>query len=107
MGQCLPYLARGARWIMIATLAGDLTEVNLKNVYVRGIRIIGSTLRSRAPEFKAQILAKLVEVVWPKVTDGSVRPTIYKVLPIEEAEAAHAILIEGKHNGKVVLTVSH
>jgi len=107
MGQCLPYLARGARWIMIATLAGDLTEVNLKNVYVRGIRIIGSTLRSRAPEFKAQILAKLVETVWPKVTDGTVRPTIYKVLPIEEAEAAHDILIRGNHNGKVVLTVSH
>lgn len=107
MGQCLPYLARGARWIMIATLAGDLTEVNLKNVYVRGIRIIGSTLRSRAPEFKAQILAKLVEIVWPRVTDGSVRPTIYKVLPIEEAEAAHDILIQGNHNGKVVLTVSH
>ena len=38
VGECLPYLNRGARWIMIASLAGDLTEVNLKTVYVRGIR---------------------------------------------------------------------
>ena len=107
VGACLPYLARGARWIMIAALAGTLTEINLKTVYIRGIRLIGSTLRSRAPEFKAKILAELVDKVWSKVTDGSIRPTIYKVLPITEAEAAHDILERGGHNGKVVLTVKH
>lgn len=107
VGACFPYLARGARWIMIAALAGNLAEIDLRTMYVRGIRLIGSTLRARAPEFKAQILAELVEKVWSKVTDGSVRPTMYRVLPITEAEAAHNILARGGHNGKVVLTVKH
>lgn len=105
MGQCLPYLKHGARWIMIAALAGQLTQIDLKNIYVRNVRIIGSTLRSRTPEVKAQILADLVKKVWPKVESGEVKPTIYKVLPIQEAEAAQDILYKGQNVGKVVLTI--
>ena len=89
----------------IAALAGTLTEIDLKNIYVRNVRIIGSTLRSRAPEVKAQILAELVKNVYPKITSGEIKPTIYKVLPITEAEEAHALLENGKNIGKVVLTV--
>ena len=105
MGKCIHYLKHGARWIMIAALAGQKTEIDLKNIYVRNVRIIGSTLRSRTPEVKAQILADLVKNVWPKVESGEVKPTIYKVLPITEAEAAHDILYKGQNVGKVVLTV--
>jgi NADPH2:quinone reductase len=105
MGESLHYLNRGARWIMIAALAGTKADIDLKNIYVRTVRTIGSTLRSRAPEVKAQILADLVRNVWPKVELGEVKPTIYKVLPITEAEAAHDILYKGQNVGKVVLTV--
>lgn len=103
MGRCLQYLKHGARWIMIAALAGTKTEIDLKNIYVRNVRIIGSTLRSRTPEVKAQILSELVEKVFPKVENGQVKPTIYKVLPITEAEAAQDILYRGENVGKVVL----
>lgn len=106
MGKCLHYLNHGARWIMIAALAGTKTEINLKNIYVRKVRIIGSTLRSRTPEMKAQILADLVKNVWPMVEKNEVKPTIYKVLPITEAEAAQDILYKGQNIGKVVLTVN-
>lgn len=104
-GKCLPHMRYGGRWIMIATLAGDMTEVDLRKLYVVNVRLIGSTLRSKSPEFKAKLLAELVEKVWPKVTTGEVKPTIYKVLPITEAEEAHAILERGENVGKVVLTV--
>ena len=106
MGKCIHYLKHGARWIMIAALAGTKTEIDLKNIYVRNVRIIGSTLRSRTPEVKAQILSDLVKNVWPKVESGEVKPTIYKVLPITEAEAAQDILYRGENIGKVVLTVN-
>ena len=105
MGECLAYLTHGARWIMIAALAGTKTEIDLKNIYVRNVRIIGSTLRSRTPEMKAKILSLLVENVWSKIESGEVKPTIYKTRPITEAEAAHAILQRGENVGKVVLTV--
>lgn len=105
MGECLLYLTHGARWIMIAALAGQKTEIDLKNIYVRNVRIIGSTLRSRTPEVKAQILAELVKNVFPKIEEGLIKPTIYKVFPIEQAEEAHAVLQRGENVGKVVLTV--
>ncbi len=105
MGKCLPYLRHGARWIMIAAMAGRVTEIDLKNIYVRNVRIIGSTLRSRTPHVKAEIIASLVREVWPKVSEGLIRPTLYRVLPIQEAEAAQAILYRGENVGKVVLRV--
>lgn len=106
MGKCIHYMEHGGRWIMIATLAGDLTEVDLRNVYVRNVRIIGSTLRSRKPEVKAKILAELVQNVWCKVESGEVKPTIYAELPITKAEEAHDLLYSGKSAGKVVLHVA-
>ncbi len=105
MGKCIHYLTHGARWIMIAALAGTKTEIDLKNIYVRNIRIIGSTLRSRTPAVKAQILSELVEKVFPKIETGEIKPTIHAVLPITEAEAAHDILYKGQNVGKVVLQV--
>lgn len=105
MGDCLPYLARGARWIMIAALAGQLTQIDLKNIYVRNVRIIGSTLRSRTPAYKAELIAKLVSDVWPKVESGELRQHIYRILPITQAEEAHALMESGAHNGKIVLCV--
>ncbi len=105
MGDCLPYLTHGARWIMIAGLAGTKTEIDLKNIYVRNVRIIGSTLRSRTPDMKAFILSELVKNVWPKIEQGLIKPTIYKTLPITEAEEAHAIMARGESVGKIVLIV--
>ena len=66
---------------------------------------MGSTLRSRTPEMKAQILASLVSDIFPKVESGLIKPTIHAVLPITEAEAAHDILYKGQNVGKVVLEV--
>lgn len=105
LGKCVHYLVHGARWIVIAALAGQMTTIDLKNIYVRNVRIIGSTLRSKTPEAKARILADLVKNVFPKIESGEVKPTIYQTLPITEAEAAQDILYKGQNVGKVVLIV--
>ncbi len=105
MGECLSYVHYGCRWIMIAALAGVETKINLKTMYVKNIRIIGSTLRSRPPEMKAYILSQLVEKMWDKVSDGTIKPHIDTVFPIEQVEAAHALLSNSKSVGKVVLKV--
>ena len=54
---------------------------------------------------KAKILLSLVNEVWEKVANGEIKPTVYKVLPITEAEEAHDILYRGENIGKVVLKV--
>ena len=105
IGQCFPYVNEGCRWVLISTLAGVTTTVPLRALLTKGIVLKGSMLRKRSVKEKSDILAELVQNVWPKLADGSIRPTIYRVLPIEQAEAAHAILERGENIGKVVLKV--
>ena len=105
LGNNLEKLAPGGRWILIATLGGEHAEIALRPILKRGLRLIGSTLRSRTTEMKGQILAGLEERIWPAIETGLIRPVIYKRFPIREAEQAHAVLERGENIGKVVLTI--
>ena len=105
LGKSLPFMARGGYWIVISTLAGIETNVQLRPLLTKGLHLVGSMLRNRTPEFKAFILSELVKKVWPKIESGAIKPSIYKSLPIEKAEEAHAILERGENVGKVVLKV--
>jgi len=105
LGKCLHHLNYGARWVVIAALRGQKVEVDLKNLYVKNVKLLGSTLRSKPPAVKAQILAEIVEHVYPKIEAGALRPTIDSVFPITEAEAAQDRLYQNKNVGKVVMTV--
>lgn len=105
IGKILPFVSEGARWILISTLAGTSTALPLRAVLTKGITIKGSMLRKRSVKEKSDILKSLVSDVWGKIESKEIVPTIYKALPISEAEEAHAILQRGENTGKVVLKV--
>ena len=105
VGRCLKYVARGARWIQIASLAGDACEIDFRNIFVKNIRIIGSTLRSKTPEEKGRLLRELVEKTWDKFETGEIKVNVYKTFPIQNADDAQQCLYRGENVGKVVLTV--
>lgn len=105
VGKCLPYMNIDGRWIMIATLAGDPTTVNLRSMYARRVRLIGTNLRSRTPQQKKKLLENMVNQIWPKVESGEIRATIFREYPIQEAEEAQALMQSGKSAGKIVLKV--
>ena len=105
LGKSMPYMARGGYWIVISTLAGIETNILLRPLLTKGLHLVGSMLRNRTPEFKAYILSELVKNVWPKIESGQIKPSIYKILPIERAEEAHGILERSENVGKVVLRV--
>ncbi len=105
IGNAFPYVSEGCRWVLISTLAGITTTVPLRALLTKGIEFKGSMLRKRSVEEKSEILKNLVEKVWPKLESGEIKPTVYKVLPMCEAEKAHDILKNGENVGKVVLKV--
>lgn len=105
LGKCLQYMAEGGYWVVISTLAGIETNVYLRPLLTRGLHLVGSMLRKRSVQEKADLLAELVENVWPKLESGEIKPTVYKVLPMSQATEAHAILERGENIGKVVLTL--
>ncbi|MBR4866370.1 MAG: NAD(P)H-quinone oxidoreductase [Clostridia bacterium] len=106
LGKSLPYMARGGYWVVISTLDGIETNVQLRPLLTKGLHLVGSMLRNRTPAFKAWLLSELVEKVWPKVESGEMKPSIYKIMPITQAAEAHDMMVRGEHNGKIVFTVN-
>ena len=104
MGECLEKMAFGGRWIMIATLAGGGTAIDLEKVWRKRLKLIGSTLRSRTSEEKTAILGALEKELWPLFTVRKLVSNIHAEFPIREVEAAHAVLRRNENIGKVVLT---
>ncbi|MEK6793188.1 MAG: NAD(P)H-quinone oxidoreductase [Spirochaetota bacterium] len=105
LGACLGTMARGGRWIVIATLGGPMSELNMTDLFKRGIRIIGSTLRSRTAEMKANILSELETKLWGKFSSGEFKSIVHMTLPMTRAEEAHGVLEKQRNLGKVVLTL--
>ena len=104
MGECFRNMVFGGRWIMIATMGGAETTVNLETVWRKRIRLIGSTLRSRTPEEKSRILQALQRELWPLFSARKLITNIHATFPIREAEQAHGVLRRAENIGKVVLT---
>ncbi len=105
LGRCINRMARYGRWIVIATLGGEKTEIDLDLFFKRGLRLIGSTLRSRTPEMKGSILAALEKEYWPAFSSGRLRSVVCRTVPMREADEAHRILERRENIGKVVLTL--
>ncbi|HCA48306.1 MAG TPA: quinone oxidoreductase, partial [Armatimonadetes bacterium] len=105
LGRLIERMAVDGCWIVIATLGGSQTELDVNQFFRRGVRLIGSTLRSRTPEMRAEILTGLEKTLWEAFEARRVRPVIHETLPITEAEAAHEILQRRENLGKVVLTI--
>lgn len=103
LGKCLHAVNPGGRWILVATLGGETTEIPLRILLKKHIRLIGSTLRSRSDGEKCGILAELVERIWPQFSDGSIKPVIHRTFPLSHASEAHKVLQEQKNSGKVIL----
>jgi NADPH:quinone reductase len=101
----LSLLAVEGRLVQIAFLKGSRVEVDLSTVMRRRLLITGSTLRARSIEEKGAIARAVEARVWPLVAAGVVRPIVHAVFPLAEAAAAHAVLEESRHIGKVVLRV--
>jgi len=104
MGECFRNMVFGGRWIMIATMGGPETVINLETVWRKRIRLIGSTLRSRTPEEKSTILQALKDKLWPLFTARKLITNIHATFPIAEVEQAHGVLRRAENIGKVVLT---
>ena len=103
-------LADDGRLVIIGMQGGVKAELNIGKLLAKRAGVIATALRSRpigGPGGKTDIVARVVEDVWPMVADGLVRPVIGAEFPITEAQAAHELLASGDVAGKVLLRVDN
>jgi len=99
-------LAYGGRLVIIGVTSGIKAELNLALMMVKRQQIIGSVLRSRSVKEKAEIVAAFTRTALPRFADRSVVPIVEKVFPLAEVVAAHRMMEEDRHFGKIVLQVA-
>lgn len=95
--------ALNGRIVQVSVLKGPAKELDLWPMLQKRLTHIGSTLRSRTYEDKANIIRELQQKVWPLIENGAVRPQVFKTFPLESAAAAHELIDSGTHVGKIVL----
>ncbi|AXP04686.1 zinc-binding dehydrogenase [Pseudomonas bijieensis] len=98
-------LSVDGRWVLIGLMGGREAQLDLAQVLGKRIQLLGSTLRSRNDQFKADLISELGQQVWPLFADKRLSPQLAKVFAIKDAEAAFAELATNKVSGKLVLVI--
>ncbi|MFD7510145.1 zinc-binding dehydrogenase [Streptomyces sp. NPDC059853] len=89
----LPLLREGGRWVVAGALGGYDLTFDVRRLYLRNTRLIGSSMHTPAHFGLLMDLARR----------GDIRPPIAAVFPLEEAARAQEELARRHHIGKIVL----
>ena len=101
----LAALKTGGRIVYIAAQGGGTLELPIGALMQKRAYVTGSTLRPRDADEKARLTSEVERVVWPWIAVGKLKPIIDHTFPLADAAKAHALLENGAHLGKVMLTV--
>ncbi len=93
------------RIVQIAFQGGPKAEVNFMRLMLKRLHHTGSTLRARSVADKGAIRQAIEDNALPWLTEGKVKPVIFKTFPLQDAAAAHALMETSAHIGKIVLTL--
>jgi putative PIG3 family NAD(P)H quinone oxidoreductase len=96
-------LAVNGRLAIIGMQGGVKAELNIGMLLAKRAAVTATSLRARPRAEKAAIVAAVREHVWPLIEGGHVRPVVDRELPMSEAAAAHRVVEESGHIGKVLL----
>ena len=101
----LDLLRLDGRWVNIGLMGGRQAELDMGVLLSKRVQLIGSTLRNRDDQFKADLLRDLQQQVWPLFAEGRLKPQLQQRYAIADAEAAFAALATNRVDGKLVLVI--
>jgi NADPH:quinone reductase-like Zn-dependent oxidoreductase len=103
----LSVLARDGRVVQLGVMGGTVLPagVDISAFVMKRATFVGSTLRSRDPEYQGKLRDLFAETVLPGLIKGELSMPVEKVVSWWEIEAAHRLLEENGTMGKVVCLV--
>jgi NADPH:quinone reductase-like Zn-dependent oxidoreductase len=99
----LKCLATKGRLMLVGLVAGRRAEFDLGIALTRRLTIIGTVLRSRSVDEKAEATGKFAREVVPLLETRAVVPVVDRVFSLDDIRAAHEYLESNESFGKVVL----
>jgi putative PIG3 family NAD(P)H quinone oxidoreductase len=98
-------LAVGGHLVVIGLTGGASGTLNLALALTRRLSITGSTLRTRSSQEKAEIVRAFLAEFGDALSAGRLVVVVDRILPLAQAPAAHRVVNESSHFGKVILRV--
>jgi putative PIG3 family NAD(P)H quinone oxidoreductase len=98
--------ATQGRIVVVGLMAGVRADVDLGHILRKRLTIIGTQLRNRPLGEKIEVTSTFARRVVPLVEQGRLVPIVERVMPLEEAGAAHAAMASNEGFGKIVLAVN-
>jgi putative PIG3 family NAD(P)H quinone oxidoreductase len=105
LARNLEVLAPQGRLVLLSLLGGSNGTIDMSLVLRKRLRLIGSTLRSRPVAEKCDIICGFRAQFWDALLSSRIEPVIDRVMPVQEAAAAHDVISANGTIGKVVLSV--
>lgn len=99
-------LATNGRLVVIGLQGGLKGELNLGALLTKRASVTATSLRARPEVEKSALISRLRDQVWPLLEDGTVRPIVHSVLPLDQVAQAHSLMESSTHLGKIILTMS-
>lgn len=101
--QNLTSLASQGRFVLVGLTSGRMAEFNLGMALQKRARIIGTVLRPRSLDEKAQATRRFAGDVLPLLESGQIKPNLDRVFAAEDVADAYKYLESNESFGKVVL----
>ncbi len=98
-------LAVKGRLVNIARLGSATAEIDLALLWMRRLKLIGVTFRTRTEEERLACIEACARDMVPLLNAGRIRWAIDRTFPLEAVGEAHAYMLKAQHFGKIVLTV--
>jgi putative PIG3 family NAD(P)H quinone oxidoreductase len=95
-----------ARIVLVGLMAGVRGELDLGLILRKRLTLIGTQLRARPLGEKIEVTRTFAHHVVPLVEDGALQPIVERVMPLQEAAAAHQAMAGNEGFGKIVLAVN-
>ncbi len=99
----LASLALKGRLILVGLTSGRTAEFNFGMALAKRAKIIGTVLRSRSTEEKAEATQAFVRDVLSLVAEGKIKPNLDRIFQVKNIREAHEYLESNVSFGKVVL----
>jgi NADPH:quinone reductase len=103
LAQTLGATRIGGTVVNIGRLGGAQSTIDLNQLSLRRLRLLGTTFSVRTPDELAGVCAALVPDALPAVADGRIRPVVDRVFAFDDAVKAADYLRSNQAIGKVVI----
>ena len=98
-------LAVKGRLVNVGRMAGAITQLDLSDLWLKRLKLIGVTFRTRSEEERLRCIEAAARDLLPLLASGAIQLPIDRVYPLDRIAEAHAYMETGRHFGKIVIAI--